>query len=111
MKALNTHYGGPNDVSKVVSSRADPSGKSPWESISLSSPVSSASRVERGSVSRWAVPQTRWDHIECSVHVASSDKESKILPSNDDRQKSISKNTSWAVDRTLSEATGAGRAV
>lgn len=111
MEAWNTHYGGPNHIRTLVSGRADHSGKSPWKSMSLSSPVSPTRPAERGSASRWAVPYTRWDHIEYSVHVTTSDNKSKSIHINDDMQRSISKNTSWAVDRTLSEASSAGRAV
>lgn len=111
MKALNTHYGGPNHIRTAVSGRSEPPGKSPGQSISLNSPVSSTSPAQRGSVCKWAVPQTRWDNIEYSVNVTASDRERESLPRNDSGQKSISKDTSWAVDRTLSAAIGGGRAV
>lgn len=111
MKALNTQYGGANHVRTVTSGRADHPGKSPGESISLSFPVSSTSPPQRGSVSKRAVPQTRWDKIEYSVHVTSPDNEGELPHINDSRQKSITKNTSWAVDPRLSEAMSAGRAV
>ncbi|KAG8160714.1 hypothetical protein KVR01_008978 [Diaporthe batatas] len=113
MTALNTHYGGPNNMRTAISSHSRPPGKSPGQSISLNSPVSSTSptQPEGGSVSKWAVPQTRWDNIEYSFKVTASEKESKIPPRNGNGQRSISKATSWAVDRTLSAATLGGRAV
>lgn len=110
MKALNTQYGGPNHIQTAVSGGAENAGKTPGESISMSSPLSSTSPTERGSTSKWAMPQTIWDNIQYSVQVTTSDKESKSLHSNVSRQRSISKNTSWAVDHTLPEATSTGKA-
>lgn len=111
MKALNTQYGGPTQIRTAVSGGAAHTDKSPGESISISSPLSSTSPTERGSTRKWAMPQTRWDNIQYSVQVTTSDKESKSLHSNDSRQRSISKNTSWAVDHTLPEATNIGKAL
>lgn len=110
MKALNTHYGGPNHMRTEVSDRSEHPGKSPGQSISLNSPVSSTSPAQRGSVTKWAVPQTRWDNIEYSVNVTASEKQSRSQPRNNG-QNSISKATSWAVDRTFSTVTGGGRSV
>lgn len=77
----------------------------------MSSPVNSRSQTEPGSETGWLVPQTRWDNIEYSVQVTTSDKESKSQHSDDSRQRSISKNTSWAVDHALPATTRAGKAL
>lgn len=107
MKALNTHYGGPKEIRTAVSG-TDQSAGTPGEAISMSSPMSSRSRTERERTSKWAVPQTRWDDIEYNVHVTTSDNETRNLRSSGSRQKSISKNTSWAVTHTPPKATAAG---
>lgn len=110
MKALNTQYGGPNHI-LPASSLSEGLGKTPGDSISMSSPVSSTGRTGRGSASKWAVPQTRWDNIEYSVQVTAPNTENKYLHCKKSRQRSISKNTSWAVDHTLPEATSTGKSL
>lgn len=113
MKALDTQYGGSNQTRTVLSGGTDQAGKSPGESISmsLSSPVRSTSHTERGLASNWAVPQTRWDKIEYSVQVTAYTKGTKSINSSHSRQRSISKNTSWAVDHSLPAATSTGKSL
>lgn len=107
MKALNTQYGGPNPLRTAVSGTADHASKTPGQSISMSS----RSQTEPGSATRWAAPQTRWDNIEYNVQVTTSDKEGKSQHSDDSRQRSISKNTSWSVDHALPATSSVGKAL
>lgn len=82
----------------AVSSGGNHPSKTTGESISMSSPVSSTGRTKRGSVCKWDVPQTRWDNIEYSVQVTFHDNESKRPHNHDSKERSISKNISWAVN-------------